>query len=423
MEIGFYGAACEVTGSKHIVRLSNGLNFLLDCGLFQGGGDEIDAWNTNFSFQAKEIDFVLLSHAHIDHSGLLPKLVKEGFEGKIYATKATKELCEIMLEDSARIQEADIRFVNKKRQSRGQKLLEPLYDTDDVKETVKLFEIVKYGVEFQPAKDIIVRYEDAGHIIGSAWMHISINEGEKNWSLAFSGDIGRATNRILKAPTKLQTADIIICESTYGGKSHDKDPNLKESLREIVWETCVTNQGKLIIPAFSVGRTQEIISSLNDLHFEGRLPRVPVYVDSPLSKKATQVVEDNEECFNSNMIEFMKLDPDPFGFKGLHFTEDKADSKELNESKEPSIIISASGMAEAGRVKHHLLHTISNRKNAVLFVGYCSPYSLGGKLLNGDGEVKIFTELLPVRAKIYQLNGFSAHADQNELLDFLDLVS
>ena len=419
MKIGFYGAAKEVTGSKHLIYLNDGTQFLLDCGLFQGSGEEIDEWNKNFGFDAKKIHFVILSHAHIDHSGLLPKLVKEGFTGKIYCTPASKDVTEALLEDSASIQESDIKHVNKTRLLKGLAPLTPLYDKNNVSKTISLIETINYDTPFKINDAVTLTFTDNGHILGSAAVNLIIKEEAQTYRLTFTGDIGRYNNRILKAPQAFPQADIVIAESTYGDKIHDPDPNLKFKLLEIIVETCLKRKGKLIIPAFSVGRTQELLSALNDLAFENKLPKIKTYVDSPLSERATDIMETYPECYNERMQEFMKKDPDPFGFKGLTFVQGKSESMALNERNEPCIIISASGMAEAGRVKHHILHGIENSRNTILFVGYCSPYSLGGKLISGAKEVRIFSNYFKVKASIKKLNGFSAHGDYQEMLKFL----
>jgi metallo-beta-lactamase family protein len=419
MKIGFFGAAKEVTGSKHLIYLNNGQNFLLDCGMFQGSGDEIDAWNNNFGFNARDVHFMILSHAHIDHSGLIPKLVKEGFHGAIYTTPATKDLCEIMLEDSARIQEGDVKYINKKRELEGLPLLKPLYELEDVEAAIKLFKTVPYNQLYQINENVSLKFIDNGHILGSASVNLLITEEHKLTRLTFTGDIGRYNNKILETPKAFPQADYIICESTYGDKIHDPDPNLKYKLLEIIRETCVNRKGKLIIPAFSIGRTQEVLSALNDLEYEHKLPPIKTYVDSPLSEKATKVVFNHPECFNERMKQFMKEDKDPFKFDGLTFIQNKKESQALNDREEACIIISASGMAEAGRVKHHILHAIGSSKNAILFVGYCSPYSLGGRLINGAREVKIFGTMFHVHARVKKLNGFSAHGDYTEMIRFL----
>lgn len=419
MKIGFYGAAKEVTGSKHLVMLDDGTHILLDCGLFQGSGDEIDAWNRNLGFDAKSVSIVVLSHAHIDHSGLLPKLVKDGFRGVIYCTPATKDVSEALLEDSASIQESDIRFTNKTRVKNNLAPLVPIYDSADVTHTISLMETVEYNEKKQIHKNVTLQFTDNGHILGSAAVHLEIKEAGKTRKLTFTGDIGRYNNRILKEPQSIPQADIIITESTYGDKVHDPDPNLKYKLLEIIVETCLKRKGKLIIPAFSVGRTQEVLSALNDLAYENKLPKIKTYVDSPLSERATDILEAYPEYYNERMRDFMKKDPDPFGFKGLTFIQSKSESQALNDRHEPCIIISASGMAEAGRVKHHIMHCIENGRNTILFIGYCSPYSLGGKLIAGAKEVRIFGHFFTVKASVRKLNGFSAHGDYQEMLRYL----
>lgn len=419
MKIKFCGAAQTVTGSKHLITTENGLKFLLDCGLFQGRGSETFNLNNHWGFEPKDLDFVILSHAHIDHSGLLPKLYKDGFRGKIYATSATKDLCSVMLLDSAHIQEADLAFVNKRRLKRGEQAFEPLYSIEDAQNVLSLMCNIDYKTEFKIDKHIRLQFFDTGHILGSAAIYLKIEENNQTKTLFFSGDIGRYGDKILKDPETFPQADYIICESTYGNRLHENHEGSENHLLTIIKETCVLQKGKVIIPAFSVDRTQEIIFALNNMWNAGQLPRVKVFVDSPLSVKATEIMRNHPECYNDDILEIMKHDPEPFHFDGLNFITNVEDSKQLNKIKEPCIIISASGMAEAGRIKHHIANNIENENNTILIVGYCTPESLGGRLRNGERVVKIFGEEFNVNARVETIDSYSAHADYNEMINYL----
>lgn len=419
MKIAFHGAAHCVTGSKHLLTLQSGKKILFDCGLFQGMGKQTDELNASFGFKAEDVDYLLLSHAHIDHSGLIPKLVKEGFSGKIFCTPATKELTAILLEDSARIQEDDTRYINKKRIRQGLPPYEPLYSVEDILQVIPLFSEVPYSEWFTIEPGIDVLYTDAGHIIGSAAVHVRINENGKTHQLSFSGDVGRYGDVILRSPDTFPQADYIIIESTYGNKLHEDVINTTDQLNEWVQKTCVQKKGKLIIPAFSVGRTQELLYFLNQLSNENTLPNIPVFVDSPLSMEATQVVKSHAENFNTRIQKLLRTDDDPFDFKQLHFIKTVEESKRLNDLNQPCIIISASGMADAGRIKHHIKNNISDAKNTILMVGYCEPNSLGGRLMNGQKEVRIFGEEYKVIAEVGSMRSMSAHGDYDDLSQFL----
>lgn len=419
MRIQFMGAAQMVTGSKHLITTRGDTTFLLDCGLCQGGGRDVDDLNRNFGFDPSHLDFVILSHAHIDHSGLLPKLVKNGFNGKIYATPATISLCEIMLMDSAHIQESDLKYVNKRRRSRGQTPLEPLYDSEDAQRALNMFEPISMHVHTQISKDVSVYFTDTGHIIGSVAVNLTIQEGEDIKKLTFTGDIGRPGDKILRSPEAFEQADYIISESTYGDRLHAPLQDIEAKLLNIVRKTCVEQKGKLIIPAFSVDRTQELVYALDRLEHEGKLPKIKVYVDSPLSVKATHIMNKHRECFNPEILEYITRDGDPFGFPNLIYNLDAQKSKAINDEKEPSIIISASGMAEAGRIKHHIKNNIGNPNSTVLLVGYATPHSLAGRLKNGYDSVRIFGEEYPVKCGVEVMDNFSAHADYNEMIDYL----
>lgn len=418
MKIEFYGAAQVVTGSKHLITTKSGTRILLDCGLFQGSDQDSHYMNRHFGFNPQKVDYVILSHAHIDHTGLLPRLVGEGFTGKIFATPATKSLCEIMLMDSAYIQENDVKYVNKRRKKRGEELLDPLYDTNDVQKTLAQFHTVRLHNEYKIDDEISFSYTDAGHILGSTSVHLTIKE-EREKKLTFTGDIGRPGDIILRSPQPFRQADYIICESTYGDKLHEPLGDTQKHLLRIVHETCVEKKGKLIIPAFSVDRTQELIYQLDQLSSSGKLPQIKVYVDSPLSVKATMVMKEHDECFNPDILEYIEKDGDAFGFPNLYYISKVEDSKKINKSKEPCIIISSSGMAEAGRIKHHIANNILSPNNTILIVGYCSPSSLGGALKRGEKEVRIFGEDYQVKAQVESIDAFSAHADYNEIIDYL----
>jgi metallo-beta-lactamase family protein len=419
MKISFHGAARTVTGSKHLVQLDNNESFLLDCGLFQGMGRDTDSLNAKFGFDAAKVDYVILSHAHIDHSGLLPKLVKEGFSGAIYCTPGTKALAEILLEDSAMIQSDDAKYGNKRRAKQGLPPIEPLYDLDDVNLTIPLLKAVDYNTPTKISDSVEVLFTDAGHIIGSAAVSLKIKNGENTESLTFSGDIGRYRDMILRSPAAFPHADYIIIESTYGDKLHDLIHTTPDDLLKWIESTCVEQKGNLIIPAFSVGRTQEILFELNQLSLERRLPHIPVYVDSPLSMEATEVLKKFPKYFNKKIQKILEVDDDPFDFEGLRYIKSVEESKALNEDLHPKVIISASGMADAGRVKHHIKNNISNAKNTILLVGYCEPHSLGGRLMNGAKEVKIYSELYDVVAKVGSIRSMSAHGDYEDLMQFL----
>jgi metallo-beta-lactamase family protein len=419
MKITFHGAAQTVTGSKHLLELSNGKRILLDCGMFQGHGKQTDELNKDFGFDAASIDFLILSHAHIDHSGLIPRLVAEGFDGTILSTPATRDLCKIMLQDSAKIQESDVRFVNKRKLRQNKPLIAPLYTMEDALQALSYFKKVKYNEQYQVTEGVKLTFTDAGHIIGSAAVHLDIEEDLKTTKITFSGDIGRYNDMILRAPQQFRQADYILIESTYGSSLHDDALPVDTKLLEIINDTCIRRNGKLIIPAFSVGRTQELLYALNGLELKGLLPSLKYYVDSPLSEKATMVVKAHPWNFNDTVKNILKSDDDPFDFKGLTFIESTEDSKALNDDKSPMVIISASGMAEAGRVKHHIKNNIENPNNSILMVGYSEPASLAGRLKNGVNPIGIFGDYYQVNARIESMQSMSAHGDQHDLLQFL----
>lgn len=419
MKISFHGAARTVTGSKHLITLNNGKKILLDCGMFQGLGKETANNNAKFGFSANDIDVMILSHAHIDHSGLIPKLVKEGFAGTIFCTPATNDLAKILLEDSATIQRDDTRFLNKRRAKQGLPPVEPLYTVDDALNSFKLFDKQEYQHWFKVTDGVEAMFTDAGHIIGSAAVHLKISENGIVKRLTFSGDIGRYRDMILRSPATFPQADYIIVESTYGNKLHKAALDTTDTLYNWIEKTCIQKKGKLIIPAFSVGRTQELLYTLNQLSLENRLPKIPVYVDSPLSKEATEVIKSYPKYFNPRVRKVLETDNDPFDFPGLNFVSSADQSKALNDNHQPMIIISASGMADAGRIKHHIANNIDKSKNTILLVGYCEPNSLGGKLMNGQKQVRIFGEFYNVIAEVGTMRSMSAHGDYDDLCQFL----
>lgn len=419
MKIAFHGAAQTVTGSKHLLTLKNGKKILLDCGMYQGMGDKEDALNRNFGFVSSEVDAMILSHAHIDHSGLIPKLVAEGFEGTIFCTDATKDLAAILLMDSAEIQEGEARFMEKKRLQMAPDLVRPLYSINDARNSFGLFSARNYGAWFDVVDGVQCMFTDAGHIIGSECVHLKIQEDGKETRITFSGDVGRYRDIILRSPETFPQADYIIMESTYGNSLHENVTGTEDILLEWIEKTCIQNKGKLIMPAFSVGRTQEILFHLNQLSVEKRLPQIPFFVDSPLSIEATDMVKRYPQYFNRRVQNILKNDDDPFSFPGLTYVKSVEQSKSLNYLNGPMVIISASGMADAGRVKHHISNNIENSRNAILMTGYCEPHSLGGRLLAGAQEVGIFGVEHQVNATIGRVRSMSAHGDYEDLSQWL----
>ena len=418
MRITFWGAARTVTGSMHLIELENGSRVLLDCGLYQGRRSEARRINEDLAVDASAVDVVLLSHAHIDHSGLLPLLYKRGFRGRIYATHATYDLCAVMLLDSAYIQEKDARFVNKRRRNRKAEHVEPLYGMGDAEAVLDLFVGVGYGQLFEPVPGMKVEYRDAGHILGSATISMEVTEGGRTKRVGFTGDVGRYGRPILRDPVPMADCDFLISESTYGGKTHDPPDASKARLGEVVRETAARG-GKVIIPAFAVGRTQEIVYILDQLEGEGKLPPVPVFVDSPLAVNVTGIYQVHPECYDQALRDYMMSDPNPFGFGRLTYVRAVEESKRLNASTLPMVVISASGMAEAGRILHHLRHGVSDPKNTILIVGYCADHTLGKRLVERREVVKIFGEPHRLKAEVVVMNSYSAHADEPEMVSFL----
>ncbi len=419
MKIQFLGAAREVTGSKHLITTNNGKKILLDCGMFQGKGLDTDSMNRQLGFNPGEIDFLILSHAHIDHTGLVPYIYRLGFKGTIICTHATRDLCSIMLADCGHIQEQDTKWFNKKMAKKGLPSVSPIYNRMDAERCLELFVSVAYNKIFFLDENIKVTFTNTGHLLGGGVVNLEIKEGNTTKRIAYTGDIGRPTNRILKSPEKFLQADILITESTYGDRLHEGNLYAEEKLLQVVENTCVKKGGKLIIPSFSVGRTQEVVYSLNRFYNDNRLPKIDIFVDSPLSVNATNIFRMHSECFNESIMRVMETDPNPFGFNSLHYIQSIEESKRLNDNKNPCVIISASGMMEAGRVKHHLANSISNPKNTILAVGYCSPMTLGGRILSGAKKVSIFGDEYDVRADIERIDAYSGHADYKEMVEFL----
>lgn len=427
MNITFLGAAKTVTGSNFLVEAA-GKKFLVDCGMYQGQAKDELKNEEPFLFNVDEIDFVLLTHAHIDHSGRLPKLYKEGYRNKIIATKATCDLCAIMLPDSGHIQEMEAEWKNKKRKRKGQKELPPLYTAEEAAKSLEIFRPVKYDEIIQIDENISVRFNDAGHMLGSAIIEVWVNEDGKQIKTVFSGDIGNNDIPLLSSPTMIESADYLVMESTYGNRLHLKNDQKAQDFLRIVSET-LNKGGTVVIPSFAVGRTQEILYEINNLkdvkhdeEFEREyktLMRTPVYVDSPLAISATEVFQENMDLFDDETQKIIKSGDNPLEFPGLKFTRTADESKELNEKNESSIIISASGMCEVGRIKHHLKHNLWNPNSTILFVGYQAPGTLGRKIVDGAKQVKIFGEDIAVNARIEYIEGYSGHADQEWLLNFV----
>ena len=420
MKIKFCGAAQTVTGSGHLVTTDDGVKILLDCGLYQGRDPDFDDFNQEWSFDPTDIDVLVLSHSHIDHAGRIPKLVRDGFQGNIISTSATLDLCSIMLLDSGFIQEKDNEWINKKRLRKGLPAMQPLYTVEDAQQAMKQFVGIGYGRWFNIAQNVEVQFNDAGHILGSANITLKIKQKDGGCKhVGFTGDIGRPDRPILRDPQPMPPCDYLLCESTYGGQEHQGMPSDEADLLRIVKETCVEKRGKLIIPAFSVGRTQEIVYMMDRLETAGKLPSVPVYVDSPLAVDATDIFAMHPECYDADILEYMRTDPNPFGFRKLNYVKKVEESKAINDSKEPCVIISASGMMQAGRVKHHINNNIENKNNTILVVGFCAANTLGRRISDGVDEVKIFGKLKKVNADVVTMGSFSAHGDQQEMLDFL----
>ena len=420
MKLEFLGASGgEVTGSKFLLTTKENKKILIDCGMYQGKGLDTDAMNRDLGFVPADIDFVILSHAHIDHSGLIPYIYKNGFQGKLFCTPATRDLCAIMLPDSGKIQETDTIQFNKKRALQKLPPVQPLYTVQDAAACLGHFISIPYNLHYSISADFSFEFYNSGHILGGASVYISFTEDNETHTLLYTGDVGRYNKRILPNPSVLPQADYIICESTYGNRLHEHLENAEQKLMLTVLDACTKRKGKLIIPAFAIGRAQEIVYALHRLKKEGNLPDIDIFVDSPLAVSATQIFKLHADNFNEEMQDFIYTNPDPFGFEKLHYIRTIDDSKRLNTYNRPCIIISASGMMEAGRVKHHLANHIENPRTTVLCVGYCAPTTLGAKIMRGDPEVSIFGTKYKVRAHLENIQSYSGHADYSELLRYL----
>ena len=417
MRISFHGAAHTVTGSQHLLEI-NGARLLLDCGLFQGRRADTYERNLNFKYDPRTVDAVILSHAHIDHAGNLPNLVKQGYKGPIFATLATADLASLMIRDSGRIQESDAEFVNRKRKQRGEEPIEPLYTEQDAEDVTGMFKGVDYVQAFEPIPGVVARFYEAGHILGSAGVSLEIEEKGRKIRLWFSGDIGRYKLPLLRDPVLPEAADYMIMESTYGDKSHS-DPELAYTeFRDVVKRT-VERGGKVIVPAFAVGRTQELVYNLNLMMSAGDVPGVPVYVDSPLAVNATQVFKNHLECFDEETRQFVLEARHPaLDFKMLTYVQSVDESKALNERKEPMVIISASGMAETGRIVHHIKNNIENPKNTICIVSWQAPNTMGRRLADREPQVNIFGVVYKRKCDIATIGGLSGHAGQDLLVKY-----
>jgi metallo-beta-lactamase family protein len=421
MKVHFFGAARTTTGSMYLFEV-NGRRLLLECGLFQGRREESIQRNCCFPFDPRQVDAVVLSHAHIDHAGNLPNLCKQGYAGNIYCTFATRDLSGIMLVDSAQIQKDDAAFVSKKRAKQKLPPVEPLYSEADAEKALRQFVAFNYDRPFPVLDGVTVTFRDAGHILGSAQVVLDVQEGGRKFRYLFSGDVGRGGDEILRDPMPVENVDYLQIESTYGGREHSVRTDADETVGRLVLET-LQQKGKVIIPAFSVGRTQQIVYVLHQLTLEGKLPRVPIFVDSPLSVNATEVYRLHPECFNDEIYKFLHEKENPFGMENLTYIRELANSMKLNDLQEPAIIISASGMCEAGRIRHHLKNHIGDAKNLVLFIGYCAEHTLGAQIVAGANPVNIFGEPHPVRARVVSLDTYSGHADKNELKRYVERIS
>jgi metallo-beta-lactamase family protein len=418
MKLTFLGAARSVTGSMHLMEV-NGRRILFDCGLFQGKRKEAFRLNREVRVDAEKVGAVLLSHAHIDHSGNLPNLIKQGFRGTIYATGATCDLCKIMLPDSGHLQERDVEYVNRKRRRQGKNPFEPLYTAEEAKNVTEHLQEVSYEHAFHVDDRIEVVYHDAGHILGSAMIEVRVDGMRGRRRIVFSGDVGRPDQPILRDPWPLCETDVLIMESTYGGRSHEGSERIREKLLRVL-QKAVQRKGKVIIPAFSVGRTQHLVYELHQLFAEGKLPPISIFVDSPLSVNATEVFRAHPECYDKEVLRFLSEEKDPFGFSRLRYVRELDDSKRLNTHPGPVVIISASGMCEGGRILHHLANAVGDSRNTILIVGFQAENTLGRRLVERRETIKIFGEEHELKAEVETINAFSAHADQGELLSWVE---
>ncbi|MCX5654069.1 MAG: MBL fold metallo-hydrolase [Planctomycetota bacterium] len=426
MKLTFVGGVGEVTGSSHLLETPAG-RMIIDCGMFQGHRLEAAEKNQRFPFNPRELHSVVLSHAHIDHSGRLPLLHSRGFNGNVYMTSATRDLAAIMLRDSAHIQQADVDYINKKRARTGEEPVPPLYTISDATRVLRHFVSIDYGRRFLPLPDVTATYYDAGHILGSALVRLDINQNAKAFTIGYACDLGRNEMPILRDPQPVlnetgRRLDALLIETTYGGRHHDRPEDMKAELADLV-SRVVQRSGKLIIPAFSVGRTQNLLYYLHQLFAENRIPSVPVFVDSPLSVNATDIFRMHPECYDQATADFVEIEGPVFTHSSIHYVKSLAESKALNKRRKPAIIISASGMCEAGRILHHLKNTVTKPRNAVAIVGFMAENTLGRRLVERRPSVKIFGQMYPVRCEIATLNGLSAHADHDGILAYVDAVA
>lgn len=427
MKLSFHGAVETVTGSCHLLKFNN-KKILLDCGQFQGSAQEDNMNFDDFEFNADEIDYLLLSHAHIDHSGRIPLLVKRGFKGRIICTKATFDLCKVILLDSAHIHESEAEWKNRKLKRSGGKLIKPLYTQQDAIDCFKYFETYLYNQLIELSSDLTIKFKDAGHILGSAITELWVKDDDSidTTKIVFTGDLGTLDRPILNDPYILDKVDYLIMESTYGNRLHSKNNDGTKELVDIILDT-VDKKGNVIIPSFAVGRTQEIIYDLNKLYdldtdISKKLKKIPVYIDSPLATKTTEIFKMNSQVFDKESRQYILKGNNPLQFENLHFIETSSESKNLNDDNTPKIIISASGMCEAGRIKHHLKHNLWKENSSIVFVGYQAKNTLGRRIKDGQKRVKIFGEEIIVRASIYNIEGFSGHADKNGLLSWVESI-
>lgn len=422
MKLSFYGAARSVTGSRHLLE-APGFRLMFDCGMFQGRRQEAFRKNQDLGFDPKSLGAVLLSHAHIDHSGALPVLPGQGFSGKVYLTRASADLAGIMLEDSARVQESDCRYVNKQERRRGKTCVQPIYDADDVRKIVKRFEGTRYGDQVKIAPRLTASFHDAGHILGSAAVRVKYTARGNTTTVLFSGDLGRSHMPILRDPEPPPACDILILESTYGDRLHEQaGEEMKRKAQDLI-EHARTHKSKIIVPAFAVGRTQELVMRIKELVGEGRVEPIPIYIDSPLAGKATEVFKRHPECYDEETMKTFSSGGDVFASRYIHFVSSPEESKRLNAMRGPCVIISSSGMCEGGRIIHHLKHAIQDEANVIVFVGFQAEHTLGRKLVEGWDVVPIFGIPTKRRAQIVKFNGLSAHADRNDLLAYVRAIN
>ncbi len=421
MKLTFFGGVRSVTGSKFLIE-ANGKKVLLECGLFQGKREATYNKNKNFPFDPSSIDVVVLSHAHIDHCGNIPGLCKQGFNGSVFSTYATRDLAGILLQDSAHLQENDIKYVNRKRESKGERPFKILYTFEDAEKAMHRFISINYHREFLIATGIKLKFHDAGHILGSAITELTIKENGKDCKILFTGDLGRTHMPILRDREIVPGADYVIMETTYGDRTHHSIDNIAPRLAEVINNT-YKRGGKVIIPSFSVGRTQQVVYFLHELTTKKKIPEIPIFVDSPLSVNATEIFRIHPECYNKDVYSYILSNENPFGFANCEYIRETEKSKQLNNFNKPCVIISSSGMCEGGRILHHLKNNVNNPKNTIMMVGFCAPDTLGRKIVEKAPRIKIFGEEYELKAEIIVENAFSAHADKNELLSYAKAVN